>query len=80
MWVILVVVAAISLIIFFMRGPNAVWGGATGGLTIGIVVALVSRGFNWSVIWKGIVVGTLLGVAAELIGGLAKRLKKKSEH
>jgi len=79
MWIVLAVIAAISLLVFFMRGPNAVWGGATGGLIIGVIVALVGRGFDWSLIWKGIVVGTLLGVVAELLGGLARRLKRESE-
>ena len=79
MWIVLAVVAAISLIVFFMRGPNAVWGGATLGLIVGFIVALVGDGFDWSIIWKGIVVGTLFGVVAELLAEASKRLRRESE-
>jgi hypothetical protein len=79
MWTILSIIAVVSLIIFFSRGPNAIWGGATGGLVIGTIVSLVRDGFEWSTIWKGIVIGTILGLIAgippvivEIIRRLAK--------
>ncbi|HUU16349.1 MAG TPA: hypothetical protein VMW72_04300 [Sedimentisphaerales bacterium] len=74
MWTILSIIAVVSLIFFFARGPNPIWGGATGGLIIGAIVALVRDGFEWSTIWKGIVVGIILGVIAEILGRLSKRM------
>jgi len=55
MWTILSVIAIVSLIASFFLGPNAIWGGATGGLIIGIIVALIRGGFALSILWKGIV-------------------------
>jgi len=76
MWSILSVIAVASLIVFFSRGPNAIWGGATSGLIIGVIVALVREGFTPSIIWKGIVIGIILGVIAEIIGALARRMSR----
>jgi len=77
MWIVLTVIAAISMVVFFMRGPNAVWGGATLGIVVGIIIAIFGDGFDWSIIWKAIVVGTLAGVVAELLGEMSTRLKRK---
>jgi len=74
MWTILSIIAVVSLIVFFARGPNAIWGGATVGLIIGVIVALVRDGFEWSTIWKGIVIGIILGAIAEMLGRLSKRI------
>jgi len=80
MWTFFVIIAAISLIIFW-RGPNAVWGGilfgGIGGLIIAIVSSHIGKGFHWSTVGKGIVVGVLLGLGAELLGKLSNRIKKK---
>ena len=64
MWTILSIIAVISLITFFSRGHNAIWGGATIGLIIGTIVALLRDGFELSTIWKGIVLGVILGLIA----------------
>ena len=81
MWTVLSVVAVISLLAFFMRGPNAVWGGATLGLVVGfvivIILAITGHNFAWSIIWKAIVVGTLSGLLAQLLGEVSDRLKRK---
>lgn len=74
MWTILSVIAVASLVVFFSRGPNAIWGGATGGLIIGVIVAFIREGFALSIIWKGVVIGIILGVIAEIIGVLARRM------
>ena len=66
MWIILLVIASIALIVFF-RGPNAVWGGATIGLFIGIIMVVFGKGYNWSIIYKPIVVGIIVGLVAELL-------------
>jgi len=74
MWTILSVIAIVSLIASFFLGPNAIWGGATGGLIIGIIVALIRGGFALSILWKGIAIGAILGVIAEIVSALARRL------
>lgn len=80
MWTFLSIIAVISLVIFW-RGPNAVWGGialgAIGGLIMAIVSSHTGKGFHWSIVSKGIVVGVLLGLGAELLGKISDRMKKK---
>ena len=80
MWTFLLIIAVISLIIFW-KGPNAVWGGialgAIGGLIIAIIISILDKGFHWSTVGKGIIVGVLLGVGAELLGKLSDRMRKK---
>lgn len=66
MWMVLSVIAIISLFVFFARGPNAVWGSATIGLIIGVVVATIRNGFEWTTIGKGVVIGTVVGLIAEI--------------
>ena len=72
-WVILAVVAVIALLVSFAMGPNSVWGGATIGIVVGVLWKLIGR-TNWNVVIKVVVVGTLLGVGAELVGRIANRL------
>ena len=77
MWISLSVVAAICLLVFFFRGPNAVWGGATLGVLGGVVVALVrSAAFSWMTVGKGLVIGILAGSVAELLGHIATRKRR----
>ena len=80
MWIVLGIIGVISLLVFW-RGPNSVWGGITfgaiGGLIVAVVSALAGNGFHWSTIGKGIVVGALVGVVAELLGKVSDRMKKK---
>jgi hypothetical protein len=75
-WGILAVAAVVGLI-FFWRGPNAVWGGATIGLVFGLIVALIdySRGlgFYWQIVGKSLVVCTSLGAAIELLSRILRR-------
>jgi hypothetical protein len=79
MWISLSVVAAICLLVFFFRGPNAVWGGATLGVLGGVVVALVSSAaFSWMTVGKGLVIGVLAGSVAELLGRIATRKREES--
>ena len=75
-WLILTVVAVAGLI-FFWRGPNAVWGGATIGLVFGLIVALINYfrglGFWGQPVGKSLVVCTALGVAVELLSRILRR-------
>ena len=77
MWTILSIVALIMLILFFLKGPNSVWGGATIGLIAGIVIVFIGDGFNWLIIYKSIVIGILIGGVAELLGLISSKLKSK---
>lgn len=71
--IILTIISGVSLLLF-IKGPNAVWGGATFGAIIGIIVGLVLGNFSNGLMW-GFSVGTLLGVGAELLGKLSDRLR-----
>ncbi len=81
MWTTLLVIAIISLI-FFRGSRNSVWGGLTIGVFIGFILALISyfrgNGFQWSIIGKSMIVATLIGVIAELLGKLSNRIKRKN--
>ncbi len=66
MWIVLSVIASIALLGFFGRGSNAVWGGATIGLLIGIGMVIFSKNFSWSEIYKPIVISVLVGLVFEL--------------
>lgn len=77
MWIVFLIIAFILLILFFSKGPNAVWGGITIGLLVGIVIAIIGAGFNWFTIYKSIVIGILVGGIAELLGLISIKLKTK---
>ena len=74
MWVIMAIVAGILLIIFW-RGRNAVWGGATLGTIVGLILALVKH--DWSLLALSFAIGTFAGLGAELLGRLADWLKRR---
>ena len=77
MWKILTIIAAISIIASFFRKQNAIWGGATIGLVLGIIIAIFNK-FNWSITYKAIVIGILIGLIADLLGMISDLLKRKS--
>jgi len=76
-WIILGIFSAILLVVYFKRGRNALWGGLTAGTIIGFIIALFS-GFNWYIVGKGAILGTLIGFAAELLGILSDCLRRKT--
>lgn len=79
-WTILGVITIVLLIIF-RRKRNAVWGGLTIGAVIGVIIAIIylfkGSGFNWSIVGKGAVLGTIAGFIAELLGIISDFIKKK---
>ena len=77
MWKILTIIAAIAIIVSFFRKQNAIWGGATIGLVLGIIIAIFNK-FNWSITYKAIVIGILIGLIADLLGMISDLLKRKS--
>ena len=76
-WNILGLIAILALIIFFSNGKNAVWGGLTIGTIIGVIIGLyylfTSKGFDWIILKKCAIIGTLVGLIAEIIGRISKR-------
>ncbi len=80
-WTVLGVITIILLIIFW-RKRSAVWGGLTIGAVLGAIIAVVylikGSGFNWSIVGKGAVLGTIAGSIAELLGMLSEFIKKKN--
>ena len=74
-------VITIILLILFWRKRNAVWGGLTIGIIIGFIVAILylskGSGFNWFVIGKGAILGTMAGFIAELLGKISDLIKKR---
>ena len=68
------IVAGILLIVFW-RGRNPVWGGATIGATVGLILALVKH--NWSLLALSFAIGTFVGLGAEGLGRLSDRLRQK---
>ena len=79
-WTILGIITLILLIVYWGR-RNAVWGGFTIGLVIGFIVALVfvfrGSGFDWYVIGKSAISGTIMGFGAELLGKIPDLIKRK---
>lgn len=74
-WTILGILAVV-LLIYYWNSRNAVWGGFTFGIIIGLVLFIFKGNFV-IVVGKSAVVGTLLGFLAELLGMLSDYLKRK---
>jgi fucose permease len=68
--IIMAIIAGVLLILHW-KGPNAVWGGATLGVIVGIIVALIKS--DWSMLALIFAIGTFIGTLFEWIGRLAKR-------
>ena len=81
-WIILGIITVVLLIIFWGK-RNAVWGGLTIGIIIGLIVAIFylfkGSGLNWPIIGKGAVLGTMAGFVAELLGILSDFIRKKKQ-
>ena len=74
-WTILGVASAVLLFVYWGR-RNAVWGGFTIGIIAGLIIALFS-GFDWYIIGKGAVSGTIIGFGAELLGKISDRMRNR---
>ncbi|MEM7690342.1 MAG: hypothetical protein AAF291_15095 [Pseudomonadota bacterium] len=72
LWTILTIVAVIGLVTH-LRGPNAVWGTATLGIPIGLVIAFFQTEWDWWIVGKAVVVAAIIGLALELMGKLTER-------
>ncbi|MBY0284599.1 MAG: hypothetical protein K2W81_11625 [Sphingomonas sp.] len=66
MWWILGIVAAFAFFVIGREGrTTATGGGATAGLVIGIVLALIYG--NWWLVGRAVIVGILIGLAFEML-------------
>jgi hypothetical protein len=76
-WTIIGIVVVILLIIFW-RGRNAIWGGLTLGIIVGFIITIFNEGgFDWSLVVRGAILGTIIGFGAELLGKFSDFLKKR---
>jgi len=71
---ILAIIAGVLLILHW-KGPNGVWGGATLGAIVGLVVALVKG--DWGLLALSFAAGTFAGTVFEWIGRAVKRLRSR---
>lgn len=79
-WIILGVISVILLIISFSRGRNAIWGGLTLGIIVGLVTAIIYGAMgrpDWLILVKGGIIGVLVGFIFEIIAFLARKLFSK---
>ena len=72
---ILTISSAVALVLFFFKGQNAVWGGATIGAIIGLVAGAITGGVVIGLEW-GFSIGTVVGVVAELMGMMSDKMKR----
>jgi hypothetical protein len=69
---------SIILLFAFWKSKNAVWGGLIIGTVIGLISSIFRQGgFDWHFVAKFAIVGSFIGVVADLLGKLSDRLKKK---
>ena len=71
-WWILYAAAAVVLMNHW-GSKNAVWGTATLGALIGLIGAIVRPGFDWGMIGKAFVIGSLIGLVFEWLPRLIRR-------
>ncbi len=82
-WTILAVIALILLAMYW-NSRNAVWGGLTLGIIIGVLwkifSAFTGSGLDWYIVVKVAIIGTLFGFTLELsrMIGSSKRKTEKN--
>lgn len=57
--------AAVVILLAHWGSRNAVWGTATFGALVGVVIAFVRPGFDWGTVGKAFVIGTFIGLVFE---------------
>ena len=77
----LLTIAAIICLVISLKSRNAIWGGATGGTVVGIVVSvanwMLGNGFSWLAVGKGVVIGALIGAGTEALSLIRSKLRGK---
>ena len=79
-WIILGIIASVAALKYW-KNRNAVWGGFTLGILIGLVIAFFrwEGEFDWDLVIKTSIIGALVGLGAELLGRLSDRLKRRRD-
>ena len=76
-------IATVILLAMYFKKRNAVWGGFTLGIVIGLIIALIfifkGDGFSLYIIGKAAALGTIVGFIAELLGKLSGHIKSKQK-
>lgn len=75
-WWIVLTAGAIALAFFSSKGPNAVWGTATFGVLIGIVLHFLYPGHFWWTMGRSVAVAALIGLVFVLLPLLPKMFSK----
>ena len=73
LWIVLGVVAAIALFLYLRIG-NAVWGGLTLAVIVGLITSIFN-GFEWLTLVKWAIVGALVGFGLEVLVAVSKRFR-----
>ncbi|MEO8365869.1 MAG: hypothetical protein ABI538_06635 [Pseudoxanthomonas sp.] len=71
-WWMIFAIAGIALLGHW-RTKSAVWGTATMGLVIGLIVAAIHPGFDWAFVGKIVAIATLIGVVIEWLPRLGRK-------
>jgi hypothetical protein len=58
-----------------MAAGSTIWGGAGLGLVVGLVLALSAEG-HWHTVLYAVLVGTGVGIAAEVVGWLTQEFQR----
>ncbi|MCA0382265.1 MAG: hypothetical protein LCH58_08900 [Bacteroidetes bacterium] len=78
-WNTLGIIAVIALVISFFKAKNAVWGTATLGLVVALIIGIIgwlkNSKFNWEGFKQVMIIAILVGVIFELLSMVSKRKK-----
>jgi len=70
---IFLIIGVVALIAsFFTQGRSAIWGGATAGLIVGIIIGIVKQDF--SDILRATLIGADVGLVAEILSIIGKKI------
>lgn len=69
--------AAVVVLLAHSGSRNAVWGTTTLGALVGVAIAIIRPGFDWSIVGKAFVIGAFIGLVFEWLPRLAARGGKR---
>ncbi|WP_039097823.1 hypothetical protein [Croceibacterium mercuriale] len=73
LWWVIIIAGALALSISAAKGANAVWGTATLGVVVGLVLSAFYPGQFWRTVIRSIAVAALVGAAFEALAKLSPR-------
>ena len=69
------IIAGVILVLYWRERRSAVWGGATAGAIVGLIIALVKG--DWGLLTLSFAVGTFAGTIFDFIGRVGDRLRRR---